>query len=76
VYRFASSQTFAGGFDVGMVQAGFQFVHKVEQKGGFGMPNCLANREVLGFDWTHQVGDHREWHVPEVEVLAGNPPCS
>lgn len=76
MYRFASCQTFAGGFDVGMVQAGFSFVHKVEQKGGFGMANCLANRHVLGQDWTSQVGDPETWYVPEVEVLAGNPPCS
>jgi DNA (cytosine-5)-methyltransferase 1 len=76
LYRYVSCQTFAGGFDVGMVQAGFELVHKVEQKGGFGMPNCLANRDVLGHSWTHQSGDYREWHAPSVDVIAANPPCS
>lgn len=76
MYRFVACQTFAGGFDVGMVEAGFELVHKVEQRGGFGMPNCLANRGVLGDNWTHQVGDYHEWHAPSAEVLTGNPPCS
>lgn len=76
MYRFVACQTFAGGFDVGMVDAGFELIHKVEQRGGFGMPNCLANRGVLGDSWTHQVGDYAEWHAPHVEVLTGNPPCS
>lgn len=60
-----------------MVQAGFKFVHKVEQAGGFGMGNCLGNRHLLGNDWTHQVGDYQTWYAPEgVDVVAGNPPCS
>jgi hypothetical protein len=77
VYTFASSQTFAGGFDLGLVQAGYQFVHKVEQAGGFGMANCEANRHLLGDTWTSQIGDYQAWYAPTgVEVLAGNPPCS
>jgi site-specific DNA-cytosine methylase len=76
LYRYVSCQTFAGGFDVGMVQAGYELVHKVEQRGGFGMANCLANRDVLGHSWTHQAGDYREWHAPHVDVLSSNPPCS
>lgn len=76
MYRYVSCQTFAGGFDVGMVQAGFELVHKVEQKGGFGMPNCLANRHILGDNWTHQAGDYRDWDAPSVDVIAANPPCS
>ena len=76
MYKFVASQTFAGGFDVGMVEAGFELVHKVEQKGGFGMPNCLANRGVLGQHWTSQVGDPKTWIVKDAEVLTSNPPCS
>jgi site-specific DNA-cytosine methylase len=76
VYTFLACQSFAGGFDLGMVQAGFEFVHKVEQAGGFGMPNCLANRHLLGQNWTAQAGDYREWHAPHVDVIAANPPCS
>lgn len=77
MYTFVACQSFAGGFDLGMVQAGFKFVHKVEQGGGFGMGNCLGNRPLLGDSWTHQVGDHTEWDAPQgVNVVAGNPPCS
>lgn len=75
MYTFVSSQTFAGGFDLGMVQAGFKFVHKVEQAGGFGMPNCLANRHLLG-NFTYESGDYASWHAPSVDVIAANPPCS
>lgn len=77
MYQFASCQTFAGGFDTGMTQAGFELVHKVEQKGGFGMANCLANRHILGERWTHQSCDPAEWHAPTgIPVVAANPPCS
>lgn len=76
MYTFVACQAFAGAFDLGMVQAGFEFVHKVEQAGGFGMPNCLANRHLLGQNWTSQAGDYREWHAPNVDVIAANPPCS
>lgn len=76
MYRFAACQSFAGGFDLGMVQAGFELAHKVEQKGGFGGANCLANRHLLGYDWGFQAGDHREWESVDVDVIAANPPCS
>lgn len=76
MYTFLACQSFAGGFDLGMVQAGFEFVHKVEQAGGFGMGNCLANRHLLGQSWTAQAGDYREWHAPHVDIIAANPPCS
>lgn len=76
MYTFIACQAFAGAFDLGMVQAGFEFVHKVEQAGGFGMPNCLANRHLLGASWTYQVGEYRDWEAPHVDVIAANPPCS
>lgn len=76
VYTFLSNQTFAGGFDVGMTQAGFQLLHKMEDKGGFGMANCLANRHVLGQDWTSQIGPPDTWEVMNADVVVGNPPCS
>lgn len=75
MYTFASCQTFAGGFDMGMVQADFKFVHKVEQEGGFGMANTLVNKHLLG-DFTHQVSSYQEWYAPNVDVIAANPPCS
>lgn len=75
-YTYVSNQGFAGGFDVGMTQAGFKLIHKVEMKGGFGLANCLANRDILGHDWTYQSGEPHEWIAPHADVVAGNPPCS
>lgn len=77
MYRFVACQSFAGGFDLGMVQAGFELVHKVEQRGGFGLGNCLGNRHLLGESWTSQACDYAEWYAPpNVDVIAANPPCS
>lgn len=77
MYKFVACQTFAGGFDVGMVQAGYELVHKIEMKGGFGMANCLANRHILGENWTHQSVNAEEWYAPsDVPVISANPPCS
>lgn len=75
-YTYVSNQGFAGGFDVGMTQAGFKLTHKVEMKGGFGLRNCLANRHILGNDWTYQDSEPQEWIAPSADVVAGNPPCS
>lgn len=76
MYRYVSCQSFAGGFDVGATQAGLQLVHKVEQKGGFGMRNCLKNRHILGESWTHQSVPYDEWQPVPAEVVLSNPPCS
>jgi hypothetical protein len=76
VYRYVSVQSFAGGFDVGATQAGFELVHKLEQKGGFGLKNCLANRHLLGESWTAQATTPEEWEPVQAEVILSNPPCS
>lgn len=76
MYTYVSCQSFAGGFDVGMVNAGFKLVTKVEQQGGFGMPNCEANRHILGESWTAQVGDWNAWEAPHADAMVANPPCS
>jgi len=75
--RAVACQSFAGAFDLGATQAGFQLVHKVENKGGFGMANCEANRHLTG-DWTAQAVVPTEWEVPSggADVVIGNPPCS
>lgn len=73
---FIACQSFAGGFDTGAVQAGLRMVHKVEQRGGFGLANCEANRHILGYDWTSQACDPMEWEVMPAQVVIGNPPCS
>lgn len=68
---------FAGGFALGMTQAGFKLVGKCELPGGFGVPNCLANRHLLGYDWDAHVGDPaKAWPTIPADVVFGNPPCS
>lgn len=76
MHRFVDVLGFAGGFTLGMVQAGFELAGKREMKGGFGVPNCEANRHLLGHSWKSEVGDHRDWSPVAAEVVAGNPPCS
>jgi len=77
-YRAVDVMGFAGGFTLGMVQAGFHLAGKRELNGGFGVANCLANRHLLGNDWHVEVGDATRWTVPSdgVDVVFGNPPCS
>lgn len=69
---------FAGGFTLGVVQAGFKLVGKREMKGGFGVANCEANRHLLGDEWHAEANDPSTWSVPSggVDVVFGNPPCS
>lgn len=68
---------FAGGFTLGMVQAGFNLVDKCELSGGFGVTSCEANRHLLGHAWSAQVGPAESWSVtPNAQVVFGNPPCS
>lgn len=67
---------FAGGFTLGIVQAGFTLIGKRELKGGFGVANCEANRHLLGHDWKTEAGDPNDWSVVDADVVFGNPPCS
>lgn len=75
-YRAVDVMGFAGGFTLGMVQAGFQLVGKKELPGGFGVANCEANRHLLGNDWRAQVGPPESWEVISggCDVVFGNPP--
>jgi site-specific DNA-cytosine methylase len=73
---FAATQTFASAFDLGMVQAGFELQHKVEQEGGFGAPAPAANRHLLGQGWTAEAGMPSTWTPRSVDVVVSNPPCS
>lgn len=75
-YKAVDCQGFAGGFTLGMVQAGFDLVGKKEMTGGFGVPNCVANRHLLGEKWEPEVCEPGEWTPIEAEVVFGNPPCS
>jgi DNA (cytosine-5)-methyltransferase 1 len=69
---------FAGGFTLGVVQAGFKLTGKRELPGGFGMTNCTENRALLGHDWDAQAGPAESWTVPSTtpDLTFGNPPCS
>lgn len=77
-YRAVDVMGFAGGFTLGVVQAGFTLVGKRELPGGFGVANCEANRHLLGDAWVSEVGDPATWSVPAggVDIVFGNPPCS
>lgn len=76
MYRAVDCQSFAGGFTLGMVQAGFELIGKREMKGGFGTANCEANRELLGHKWTAEACDPVAWTPAQADVVFGNPPCS
>lgn len=76
MYEFIDCQGFAGGFTLGMVQAGFELIGKREKPGGFGMANCLANRHMLGTRWDAEVCEPDAWTARPAQVVIGNPPCS
>lgn len=76
MYRAIDCQGFAGGFTLGMVQAGFTLVGKREMKGGFGVANCEVNRALLGSGWRSEAVDPTQWSVVDADVVFGNPPCS
>jgi site-specific DNA-cytosine methylase len=75
-YRAVDCQGFAGGFTLGMVQAGFELVAKREMKGGFGVANCEANRHLLGDTWKAEARAPETWTPVRADVVFGNPPCS
>jgi DNA (cytosine-5)-methyltransferase 1 len=76
MFKAVDVMSFAGGFTLGMVQAGFKLVGKREMKGGFGVANCEANRHLLGHDWRAEATDPSKWSVVSADVVFGNPPCS
>lgn len=76
MYRAIDALGFAGGFTLGMVQAGFELVAKREMPGGFGVANCEANRHLLGNNWRTQISAPEAWEVMPADVVFGNPPCS
>lgn len=76
MYRAIDCQGFAGGFTLGMVQAGFTLVGKREMVGGFGVANCEANRHLLGDAWHSEAVVPESWTTADADVVFGNPPCS
>ena len=73
--RAVAVHSFAGGFDLGVKQAGFDIVGKIEGKPGFGLPIVEANRELLG-DFPIVELDEKEWPAFQADLVYGNPPCS
>jgi site-specific DNA-cytosine methylase len=69
-------QSYAGGFALGVVQAGFKLAGKREQAGAFGVPAMEANRHLLGTEWIAEDGPADTWTPVKVDLLFGNPPCS
>lgn len=75
--RYVACQTFGGGMDVGLRQAGLEMIHHVEQKGGFGLAECENNRHVLDSGWTSQAGTPDTWEpFNNIDAVIGLPPCS
>ncbi len=74
--RSIDAYCFAGGFTVGVVQAGFQLVAKREGEGGFGAAACSSNRHILGESWELEASEPRFWTPASAEALFANPPCS
>lgn len=71
--RAVDVECFAGGFSLGVKQAGFDLVGKRELPGGFGVPSVSANMPDLPI----QVGQAEEWEpLDDLDLLFGNPPCS
>lgn len=69
-------QGFAGAFALGVVQAGFEFVGKREQVGGFGVPLVEGNRHLIPGPWEAEACDPADWTPVDAELVFGNPPCS
>lgn len=67
---------FAGGFTLGVVQAGFELQGKMSSEAGFGVYNTLANRHLLGHKWDSFVGAPKDWEPIDADFVFGNPPCS
>lgn len=67
---------FAGGFTVGVVQAGFELVAKREGESAFGAAACTTNRHILGEKWQLEASDPRFWTPVSAEAIFANPPCS
>lgn len=74
--RALDCQAFAGGFTLGVVQAGWELVGKREAAGGFGMRQCETNRRLLGDNWEGQAVDPSLWEPVQAELFFTNPPCS
>lgn len=77
--RAVDVESFAGGFTLGVSQAGFSLAGKRELPGGFGVPSVKANEHNLNrdSDWHIEDGPQESWTpLGGISLLFGNPPCS
>lgn len=75
-YTAIDCQSFAGGFSLGVNQAGFKVIAKREHEGGFGSPLAFGNRHLLGSDWELEACDASGWTPMDADLVFGNPPCA
>ena len=75
-YTAIDCQSFAGGFALGVVKAGFELIGKREQPGGFGVPVMESNRHLLGDKWEVEACPAPNWTPLQANLVFGNPPCS
>lgn len=75
--RYIGCQTYGGGMDLGLTQAGWELARRVEQPGGFGLAQCESNRHLLGDQWDSQAGVPASWEpLSGIDAVIGLPPCS
>lgn len=75
-YTAIDCQSFAGGFSLGVVRAGFELIAKREYPGGFGAPAMEGNRHLLGDKWQLEACEPSQWTPLAADLVFGNPPCS
>lgn len=74
--RALDCQSYAGGFALGVVRAGFDLIGKREQPGWFGVPAMQGNMTLLGSEWEAESTPAGQWTPIKTDLLFGNPPCS
>lgn len=75
MFTAVDCQGFAGGFALGVTQAGFALTAKREAV-NFGIGALEANRHLLGNDFRSEVRDPSDWTPVKADLVFGNPPCS
>lgn len=75
--RLVSCNGLAGGGELGVIQSGFELVHRCGDL-NLGFNNPRANRHLTGWKWNDEFSDDpNDWHTPrDVDFVYGNPPCA
>jgi site-specific DNA-cytosine methylase len=77
-WPYVDCEGLAGAWTLGTIQTrGFDLVHRVSLKGGFGDAVVEDNRALLGTEWEQDPGgESGEWLPVECAYMNGTPPCS